>query len=81
MPELTGDQSIDLRGIFCPMNFVHSKLRLEEMALGAVLEIIVDDEEAVTHVPRTFELQGQCVVGVSKLPDGAYRLLIRKEAD
>lgn len=81
MQEQKADESIDLRGIFCPMNFVQSKLRLEDLELGSVLEIIVDDEEAVIHVPKTFEMQGQGVVSVSKLSDGAYRLLIRKDTD
>lgn len=73
------DERLDLRGVLCPTNFVHTKLKLEEMEAGQVLEVILDDGEAMRNVPRSVKGEGHRIVGVEKLPDNAYRLLIRKE--
>ncbi len=75
------DESLDLRGILCPTNFVHVKLKLEEMELGQRLEVILDDGEPMRNVPRSIKAEGHRIVRVEKLPDDSYRLLIRKEVD
>jgi tRNA 2-thiouridine synthesizing protein A len=72
------DEKLDLRGVLCPTNFVHTKLKLEDMDAGQVLEIVLDDGEAIRNVPRSVKGEGHRIVGVEKLSNGAYRLLIRK---
>ena len=74
------DQTLDLCGIMCPNNFIQTKLRLEEMEVGQVLELILDDGESMRDVPRSIKEEGQKVIGVEKLPGNVYRLLIRKES-
>ena len=39
MEELKIDEKIDLRGVLCPTNFVKTKLKLEEMQSGQILEL------------------------------------------
>jgi len=75
------DQTLNLCGIMCPNDFVQTKLRLEEMELGQVLELILDDGEPMRNVPRSIKEEGQKVIGVEKLPGNVYRLLIRKESE
>ena len=75
------DQTLHLCGIMCPNDFVQTKLRLEEMELGQVLELILDDGEPMRNVPRSIKEEGQKVIGVEKLPGNVYRLLIRKESE
>ncbi|MBI4295386.1 MAG: sulfurtransferase TusA family protein [Chloroflexi bacterium] len=72
---------LDLRGTLCPLNFVYTKLRLEEMAEGEVLEIIIDDGESMRNVPRSLKQDGHRVLDVVKLEDGSYRLKIRRGLD
>lgn len=73
--------TLDLRGILCPTNFVHVKVHLEEMEIGQVLNVILDEGEAIRNVPRSVKEEGHCVTGVEKLPDNSYMVSIRKEAD
>lgn len=75
--EIVPDEKIDLRGILCPINFVKTKLKLEMMDSGQVLEVILDDGEPIRSVPRSIKEEGHRVVKVENI-DGAYRLLIRK---
>jgi tRNA 2-thiouridine synthesizing protein A len=71
------DDKIDLRGVLCPINFVKTKLKLEMLDSGQVLEIILDDGEPIRSVPRSIKEEGHKVVKVENI-EGAYRLLIRK---
>jgi len=78
MNETSWDESLDLRGVLCPLNFVKTKLQLEEMEEGQVLEVILDDGDPMRNVPRSVKQEGHKIVGVQKLEDSTYRLLIRK---
>lgn len=72
------NNTLNLRGVICPLNFVKAKLKLEEMRDGQLLEIIIDDGEPMQNVPRSIKEEGHGIVKVEKLPDASYRLLIQK---
>ncbi len=65
--ERTGAKShrIDLRGVACPLNFVKAKLELEKIAVGQVLEVLLDPGEPVRNAPASFIEQGQEVIEVT----------------
>src|SRR5574337_1524045 len=71
------DDRIDLRGVLCPINVVKTKLKLEMMDSGQVLEIILDDGEPIRSVPRSVKEEGHKIIKVENR-EGAYRLLDRK---
>ena len=75
------DDKLDLQGVLCPINFVKTKLKLEEMDVGQVLEVILDDGEPMRNVPRSVKAEGHRIIGVEKLADSTYKILIRKEAE
>ena len=79
---MTGDGRIDetltVTGEACPMNYVRTKLRLEEMADGQVLSVLVSEGEAARNVPRSAGEEGHEVLGTTALGDGTVRILIRK---
>jgi sulfite reductase (ferredoxin) len=65
----TQKHAIDLRGVVCPLNFVKAKLGLEKIAVGEILEILLDEGEPVRNVPESFVEQGQEVLEVKNLGD------------
>ena len=71
------DAEIDLRGVMCPYNYVKTKLKLEEMGLGQVLAVILDEGEAMRNVPRSVTEEGHAIIQQERYQSG-YRLLIRK---
>ncbi len=77
MSENVADEKIDLRGVLCPINFVKTKLKLEMMDDGQVLEIALDDGEPMRNVPRSVKEEGHQVVGVEKIDDG-YKIFVKK---
>lgn len=70
--------TIDLRGVSCPINFVKTKLRLEEMPEGELLKVILDEGEPMRNVPRSVKEEGHRIEKVEKLDDACYCLWIRK---
>ncbi len=72
------DVKLDLSGVMCPMNFVKTKLQLEEMDEGQILEVIIDEGEPVRNVPRSVKAEGHKVLELEEVPDGHYRLVIEK---
>ena len=69
--------NLDLRGVICPLNFVKTKLKLEEMNIGEILEVFIDAGEPIANVPRSIKEEGHKIIKVEKI-DGYFRLLIEK---
>jgi tRNA 2-thiouridine synthesizing protein A len=74
------DETIDIKGEVCPYTFVRSKLALEEMDGGQVLEIITDHRPATENVPRSMENEGHKILEISKINDKDWRMVIQKKA-
>lgn len=55
------DHSLDLRGTPCPINFVRTKLQLEKMPPGALLEVWLDSGEPVEQVPDSLRMEGYAI--------------------
>ena len=56
-----GVRELDLRGVACPLNWVRTRLALEEMAPGAQLEVRLDPGEPRASVPRSAREDGHDV--------------------
>jgi TusA-related sulfurtransferase len=76
--EVTIDKELNLRGEVCPYTFVKSKLALEVMQAGQVLRVIVDNDESAANVPRSMQNEGHDVLGVERLNDKDWQIVVRK---
>lgn len=50
--------ALDLRGVPCPMNWVRTKIALEQIAPGDSLVITLDEGEPLESVPRSAREDG-----------------------
>ncbi|WP_421655521.1 sulfurtransferase TusA family protein [Leptothermofonsia sp. ETS-13] len=57
----TPDAQLDLRGTPCPINFVRTKLRLEQMSPGSLLEVWLDPGEPIEQVPDSLTMEGYSI--------------------
>jgi len=78
MADLAVDKELNLQGEVCPYTFVKSKLALEIMQPGQVLRVIVDNDESAANVPRSMQNEGHNVVGVTKLNDKNWQIVVQK---
>lgn len=69
--------SLDLKGVACPFNYVRTKIRLETMAVNQLLEITIDDGDPIENVPKSLANDGHEIVDTKKIGQH-YRLLIRR---
>lgn len=70
------DVQMDLRGTPCPINFVRTKLRLEQMAPGTLLEVWLDPGEPVEQVPDSLVVAGYKIERLEEC-SGFFSLQIR----
>ena len=74
-------QELDIRGKVCPMTFVYTKLKLEEMKSGELLKVMLDFPAAVVSVPANCKRQqiGETLeIETLDTEKKTWRLLIRK---
>jgi TusA-related sulfurtransferase len=77
MHEVT--RTLDITREVCPMTYVRTKLALEAMDDGAVLEVVLRGEEPLKNVPRNAREEGHEVLSLELRGDGTHRLLLRKQ--
>ncbi len=58
---LIPDAKMDLRGTPCPINFVRTKLRLEQLQPGSLLEVWLDGGEPIEQVPDSLRMEGYLI--------------------
>lgn len=74
--------TVDIRGYACPLTWVKTRIALERLGAGEVLEVLLREGEPLENVPRTAAEEGHVVLGVAALPEGAgaFRVLLEKGA-
>jgi tRNA 2-thiouridine synthesizing protein A len=71
------DNQIDITKEICPMTYVKTKLKLETMSSGQVLEVILREGEPLNNVPKSIQAEGHKILDVRQ--DGEfYKLLIER---
>ncbi|MGB3495038.1 MAG: sulfurtransferase TusA family protein [Elainellaceae cyanobacterium] len=68
---------LDLRGTPCPINFVRTKLRLENMPPGSLLEVWLDAGEPIEQVPDSLAMEGHKIEKIVE-QQGFYTLQVRR---
>lgn len=73
-------QTLDLRTTKCPLNFVKTRLALEKLAPGEVLEIwILADSQSTLNIPQSIRQEGHDIIASETDADGVQRLHILKK--
>jgi sulfite reductase (ferredoxin) len=67
----------DLLGTACPLNYVKAKLKLESLQTGDLLELYLDEGEALENVPKSLRNDGQEIVATKKA-EGFYKVTVKK---
>jgi TusA-related sulfurtransferase len=75
-PSGAADSHLDLRGTPCPINFVRTKLRLEQMAPGNLLEVWLDPGEPIEQVPDSLKMEGYQIEQIAE-QSGYFALRVR----
>jgi sulfite reductase (NADPH) hemoprotein beta-component/sulfite reductase (ferredoxin) len=55
---------LDLRGIRCPLAWAKAKVRLESLARGVQIALLIDDPRSLRDLPRAAEANGHHVLQI-----------------
>ncbi|MEK6549404.1 MAG: sulfurtransferase TusA family protein [Nitrospirota bacterium] len=69
--------TLDLRGVMCPINYVKTKLKLEMMDEGEILEVWLDAGEPIKNVPQSLRNDGQKVLAEAPA-DNFFKVTVEK---
>lgn len=72
------DKTLDITLEHCPMTFVKTKLELEKLGDGQILEVLLKEGEPLENVPKSSREQGYTVLGVEQVEGSTYRVTIQK---
>ncbi|MEA5463104.1 sulfurtransferase TusA family protein [Leptothoe sp. PORK10 BA2] len=72
------DETLDLRGTPCPLNFVRTKLKLQRMPVGELLEVWLDAGEPVEQVPDSLRSEGFLIEELESNAEGYFMLQVRR---
>ena len=67
--------TLDLRGVKCPLSWARVKVHLETLATGQEVDVLLDDVQGAADIPRAAEAAGHHVVGVVD-EGGRWRITI-----
>jgi TusA-related sulfurtransferase len=71
------DRVLDCIGLYCPEPVFRTRLALDEMEAGEVLEVTADDPAAEEDIKRLVRRLGHEILGLES-DDDQVRFLIRK---
>ena len=77
---ITANEFIDITDVVCPITFVKTKVALEDLEDGQILEVHLNDGEPVQNVPRSLKDEGHKVLELDQNEDGTYTLFVEKGA-
>lgn len=79
--EIAFDDEVDITDAVCPMTFVRAKAAIEELEIGQVLKVHLNEGEPMQNVPRSLKDDGQQVLRLAPSDEGTFDLYVKKLVD
>jgi len=73
------DQTVDCKGLSCPMPMLKVAKAMKGLQSGQVLEMIGTDPGTKSDLPRWCNKTGNTLLETSELPGGVSRYIIQKK--
>lgn len=71
------DKTLDCLGLYCPEPVFKTRMELDEMTVGEVLEVMADDPAAEADIRSLVKHLEQEIISISK-EGNAVRILVKK---
>ena len=75
------DDKVNITDVNCPVTFVKTKVALEELDEGQILQVHLNGGEPVQNVPRSLKEEGHEVLELLDNGDGTFELYVKKVGD
>ncbi len=71
-------ETLDLRGLLCPLTWARTKYALSRLRPGAELQVLLDHRPAVPDIKRNAEETGNEVISSRETGAGVWEMVLRK---
>ena len=71
-------ETLDLRGLLCPLTWARTRYALSRLAAGEGLRVLLDHRPAVPDIKRNAEETGNEVVSSREIAAGVWEMVLRK---
>ena len=75
---MNADEFLDITDVVCPMTFVKTKVALEDLDDGQILELRLNDGESIQNLPRSLKDDGHKILELANNADGTFTILVEK---
>ncbi len=75
---MNADEFLDITDVVCPMTFVKTKVALEDLNDGQILELRLNDGEPIQNVPRSLKDDGHKILELANNDDGTFTIWVEK---
>lgn len=71
--------TLDITKEHCPITFVKTKLMLEKLDKGDILEILLTKGEPLDNIPKTLIEQGNKVLDIKNISENIFKIVVEKQ--
>ena len=75
---MNADEFLDITDVVCPMTFVKTKVVLEDLDDGQILELRLNDGEPIQNLPRSLKDDGHKILRLTDNADGTFTIFVEK---
>ncbi|MBR0289986.1 MAG: sulfurtransferase TusA family protein [Selenomonadaceae bacterium] len=75
---MTADEFLDITDVVCPITFVKTKVALEDLDDGQILELRLNDGEPIQNLPRSLKDDGHKILELANNDDGTFTIWVEK---
>ena len=75
---MTADEFLDITDVVCPITFVKTKVALEDLDDGQILELRLNDGEPIQNLPRSLKDDGHKILEIANNDDGTFTIWVEK---
>ena len=76
---MNADEFLDITDVVCPMTFVKTKVALEDLDDGQILELRLNDGEPIQNLPRSLKDDGHKILELANNDDGTFTIWVEKD--
>ena len=74
---VTADKTIDCKGLSCPEPILHTKMAMNELSSGQVLEVVATDPGSLNDMDAWSRRTGNPIVDKTE-NDGVFKFFLKK---
>ncbi|MBC7091392.1 MAG: sulfurtransferase TusA family protein [Nitrososphaeria archaeon] len=73
-----GEYLLDLKGTVCPYPVLYTKMTLEKLKAGEILQVVIDNPPSLETVPASVKASGNEVLEIREIEPAVWIIRIRR---